>query len=66
MPRTHLVVRHTTGRNDAPIAVINGFPGLNAMMTPEELLLLSRQLHQIANDARMGVRGMVRYPEEVQ
>ncbi len=66
MTRTQLVVRHTKGRNDTPLAIVNGFPGLDAEMTAEDLALMARQLNQIANDLRMGVKGIARYPEDVQ
>lgn len=64
--RTQLVVRHATGQDETPLAIVNGFPGLDAEMTAEDLALMARQLNQIANDLRMGVKGIARYPEDVQ
>lgn len=66
MTRTQLVFRHIKGRDDVPMAIINGFPGLDAEMTEEDLTLMARQLNQIASDIRMGVTGTARYPEDVQ
>ncbi|MCC4260821.1 hypothetical protein LL270_09150 [Pseudomonas aestusnigri] len=60
---TQLTARHITGRNGQPLAEVNGLPGLDALMTMQQLDTLSRQLKQIKNDAQSGVRGMRRYPE---
>tara|TARA_Y100000034_G_scaffold8249_1_gene9008 strand:- start:530 stop:742 length:213 start_codon:yes stop_codon:yes gene_type:complete len=60
---TQLTARHITGRNGQPLAEVNGLPGLDALMTVQQLDDLSRQLKQIKNDAQSGVRGMRRYPE---
>ncbi|MEC7473121.1 MAG: hypothetical protein VX946_07155 [Pseudomonadota bacterium] len=61
---THLTARHIAGRNGQPLAEVNGLPGLDALMTVQQLGDLSRQLKQIKNDAQSGVRGMRRYPED--
>jgi len=63
--RTQLVVLHIKGRNNTPIAIVNGFPGLDAEMTSEDLLQMSRQLRHVANDLGMRIAGMARYPEDV-
>ncbi len=60
---TQLTALHIAGRNGQPVAVVNGLPGLDALMTVQQLDDLSRQLKQIRNDAQSGVRGMRRYPE---
>jgi len=60
---TQLTARHITGRNGQPLAEVNGLPGLDALMTVQQLDDLSRQLKQIKNDAQSGVRGLRRYPE---
>jgi len=52
-------------RHGQILAVIDGLPGVGAHKSPEQLEQLSRQLKQIANDARMGVRGVRYYPEDV-
>lgn len=61
---TQLTARHIAGRNGQPLAEVNGLPGLDALMTVQQLDDLSRQLKQIKNDAQSGVRGMRRYPED--
>ena len=63
---TQLTARHIAGRNGQPVAVVNGLPGLDAQMTPTQLRQLARQANQIAIDSESGVRGMRRYPDEVQ
>ena len=60
---TQLTARHIAGRNGQPLAEVNGLPGLDALMTVQQLDDLSRQLKQIKNDAQSGVRGLRRYPE---
>lgn len=60
---TQLTACFGTDRHDQPMAVIDGLPGLGANLSPEQAERLSRQLKQIANDARMGVRGVRHYPE---
>ena len=61
---TQLTAQHIAGRNGQPVAVVNGLPGLDAQMTPTALLVMARQLRQMAIDSQSGVRGMRRYPED--
>jgi len=60
---TQLTALHIAGRNGQPVAVVNGLPGLDAIMTPAQMRQLARQITQIAIDSESGVRGMRRYPE---
>ena len=60
---TQLTAQHITGRNGQPLAVVNGLPGLDAQMTPADLLAMARQIRQMAIDSQSGVRGLRRYPE---
>lgn len=64
--KTQLTACFGIGRDQQPLAIIDGLPGLGAHLTPEQAEQLSRQLKQIANDARMGVRGVRHYPENDQ
>lgn len=61
---TQLTAQHIAGRNGQPVAVVNGLPGLDAQMTPADLLEMARRLKQIAIDSESGARGMRRYPED--
>jgi len=62
---TQLTACFGLDRHAQPLAVIDGLPGVGAHMSPEQAEQLARQLKQIANDARMGVRGVRYYPEDV-
>ena len=62
---TQLTACFGLDRHEQPLAVIDGLPGVGAHMSPEQAEQLARQLKQIANDSRMGVRGVRHYPEDL-
>jgi len=63
-PERQLTAVFGLDRHGEPMAVIDGLPGEAANMSPCQAEQLSRQLKQIANDARMGISGVRHYPEK--
>ncbi len=61
-----ITARHVQGRDGQPLAIIDGFPGLQAEMTPDDLMQMSRMLRQIAIDGQSGQKGERKYPEDGQ
>lgn len=57
-----LTARHIQGRNGQPLAVVDGFPGLQAEMTRTDLLEMSRTLHQMAIDLQRTASDPLRHP----
>lgn len=59
-----LTIHHTRNRHGDPLCLVRDLPGLDAEMTPADLLALARQLTYAAHDAQAGMTGEHRYPEE--
>lgn len=57
-----LTAEHTTDKAGAPMIDISGLPRLGAVLYPNQVRQLARQLNQIANDADQGAKGVVEYP----
>lgn len=61
---THLTVCFGKDRSGEPPGCDQGLPGFGTNLAPEQAEHLSRQLKQIANDARRGIGGIRHYPED--
>lgn len=57
-----LTARHIQDRNGQPLAIVDGFPGLQAEMTRADLLEMSRTLHQMAIDLQWVTSEPPRHP----
>lgn len=57
-----LTAEHATDKAGAPMIDISGLPRLGAVLYPNQVRQLARQLNEIANDADQGARGVIQYP----
>ncbi|WAB92021.1 hypothetical protein OSS47_28565 [Pseudomonas citronellolis] len=64
MQPIQLTVEHRLDQQGNPIAEVSGLPRLGALLYPDQMQQLGRQLIQAAIDARQGERGHRQYPVE--
>jgi len=64
MQAIQLTAEHTIDPDGTPVIDISGLPRLGAVLYPNQVRQLARQLNEIANDADQGERGTRLYPAE--